>query len=206
VVIARNFVDGERDTAAAGAGANPALLRRPQGANGTPDWSSRARRHLAATWLIVSIAVIGAGATLLCAGIGYNLADRSDEHQAGARRDALRAATSEFRAVFGTSAEIDPRFVRMIEQSTALKDLRFESDPAPEGRETQPVLDAQGRIVGFFTWQPERPLTAMMSRLMPLIACIAFGLVGFAGFSVVQLRRARLVLSASESQARRAAE
>jgi len=113
VVIARNFVDGERDTAAAGAGANPALLRRPQGANGTPDWSSRARRHLAATWFIVSIAVLGAGATLLCVGIGYNLADRSDERHDDTRRAALRAATGEFRAVFGTVGEIDPRFVRI---------------------------------------------------------------------------------------------
>ena len=45
-----------------------------------------------------------------------------------------------------------------------------------------------------------------MNRLMPLIAGIAVALVGFAGFSLCQLRRARRDLAASEEQARRAAD
>ena len=40
----------------------------------------------------------------------------------------------------------------MVEQSTGLKDLKFETEPGPSEREMQPVMDAHGRIAGFFTW------------------------------------------------------
>ena len=55
----------------------------------------------------------------------------------------------------------------------------------------QPVMDAHGRIAGFFTWQKTHPMVQVVSRLLPLIAGIALVLMGFAGFSLWQLRRAR---------------
>ena len=57
----------------------------------------------------------------------------------------------------------------MVEQSTRLKGLRFETDPQSSAREMQPVLDGQGRIAGFFTWERTHPMTRTMGRLMPLI-------------------------------------
>ena len=45
-----------------------------------------------------------------------------------------------------------------------------------------------------------------MNRLMPLVAGIAVVLVGFAGFSFWQLRRAQHDIKASEEQARDAAD
>jgi diguanylate cyclase (GGDEF)-like protein len=142
---------------------------------------------------------------LICAGIGYGLARKSDENQAIEHRAALRGAISEFRALFGDSGEIDPRFIRMIEQNAGVKALKFTAEPEVDARELQPVLNAEGRIVGFFSWEPDRPMTAVMDRLLPLIAGAALGLLGFAGFSLRQLHRARAELAVSEQRALRAA-
>ena len=161
---------------------------------------------LSASRLIVMLAAIAMGTTLACGGIGYPLARQSDAQRAFEQREALRDAISEFRALFGQSGEVDPRFVRMIEQSVGLKGLKFETEPDADGREMQPVIDAQGRIVGFFTFTAEHPMTQAMHRLMPLLAGMVVCLVAFAGFSLWQLRRARRELAASEEQARRAAD
>ena len=49
--------------------------------------------------------------------------------------------------------------------------------------------DSKGRIVGWFSWEPQRPATGMMHRLLPFAATIAAGLVGFAALAMWQLRR-----------------
>jgi diguanylate cyclase (GGDEF)-like protein len=161
---------------------------------------------LSALRLIVLIAVIAMGVTLVSAAVGYSFAARSDARTWSDQRAALRNAIAEFRALFADPGAVDPRFLRMVEQSARLKGLRFEADPASGPREIQPVLDAQGRIAGFFTWDKTYPMTAAMNRLMPAIGGIAFLLVGFAGFALRQLKRARLELAASEEAARRAAD
>ncbi len=188
--------------------ARAALLRLRVPPAGAMTVASRAhtRRMLSASRLIVLLALIAMGATLVCAGIGYGLARQSDERLWSDQRAALRNAIGEFRVLFAKSGDIDPRFVRMVEQSVGLKALKFETDPAPGDREMQPVLDAAGRIAGFFTWQRSYPMTQTVKRLLPLIAGVAFALVGFAGFALRQLRRARVQLAASEEQARRAGD
>lgn len=167
---------------------------------------ARAKRILSASRLIVVLALISLGATFICAGIGYNFARDSDERLWANQRAALRNAISEYRVLFGHGRAVDPRFVHMIEQSVGLKALKFEAVPQPGGREMQPVLDAGGRIVGFFTWQRSYPMAQSMSRLMPLVFGVVAVLVGFAGFSLRQLHRARGELAASEEQAERAAD
>ena len=159
-----------------------------------------------ASRLIVVLAVLAMGATLLIGGIGYGLARQSDERLGSEQRASLRNAIAEFRALFGQSAEIDPRFVHMVEQSVGLKDLKFETEPDLSEREMQPVIDANGRIAGFFTWEKSYPTAVAMNRLMPFAVGIAVVLVGFAGFSLWQLRRARVELSASAELAARAAD
>ncbi len=167
---------------------------------------ARALRMFSASRLIVVLAIIAMGITMLSAGVGYELAHRSDERLWSAQRASLRNAIAEFRTLFGPSRELDPRFVRMIEQSTGLNGLKFETEPSPSEREMQPVIDGNGRIAGFFTWDKAHPMTLAMNRLMPAIVGIAVVLVGFAGFSLSQLKRARRELSASEEQAARAAD
>jgi len=159
-----------------------------------------------ASRLIVVLAVFAMGATMLIAGIGYGLARQSDEQLWLEQRASLRNAIAEFRTLFGQSEAIDPRFVRIVEQSAGLKDLKFETDPSLSEREMQPVIDAHGRIAGFFTWEKSHPMTLAMNRVMPLVVSITVVLVCFAGFSLWQLRRARRELTASEEQAARAAD
>jgi len=159
-----------------------------------------------ATRLIVVLAVFAMGATMLIAGIGYGLARQSDERLWLEQRASLRNTIAEFRTLFGQSEAIDLRFVHMAEQSAGLKDLKFETEPSLSEREMQPVIDAHGRITGFFTWEKSHPMTLAMNRMMPLVVSIAVVLVGFAGFSLYQLRYARRELAASEERAARAAD
>jgi diguanylate cyclase (GGDEF)-like protein len=167
---------------------------------------ARARWMLSASSLVAVLAVLAMTATFVAGAIGYSLAQRSDERIWAEQREALRNAIGEFRQVFSEPGEIDPRFVRMVEQSARLEGLKFETDPPLGTREMQPVLDAHGRIAGFFTWDKTRPMTAAMHRLMPLLAAIAIALVTFAGFALRQLARARRDMAASAELARRAAD
>ncbi len=197
-------MDGEGKTQAAGAkpGRGPlAWLRRGAG---TPR--ARARRMLSASQAIVVLAVLALGATLLAGAVGYGLAQQSDEHLWAEQRASLRNAIGEIRAWIGKSDAIDPRFVRVVEQSAGLKDLKYESDPPPSEREMQPVMDTQGRIAGFLTWQKAHPMVQAMQRLLPLFVGLALVLVGFAGFSLWQLGRVRRELAASAAEAQRAAD
>ncbi len=161
---------------------------------------------LSASQLIVVLAALAVGATVLAGVIGYEVARQSDERLWAEQRASLRNAIGEFRTLFGKTDAVDPRFVRMVEQSAGLKDLKFENDPPASEREMQPVMDGQGRIAGFLTWRKTHPMLRAMQRLMPFIVAIAALLVGFAGFSLAQLKRARRELAASEELARRAAD
>ncbi len=198
------------NTAAAGASPGRSLFawakRRPGGSSRKVAARVHARRTFSASRLIVVLALLAMGATALSAGIGYEVARGSDERLWSDQRTSLRNAVSEFRALFGQSGPLDPRFVRMVEQSTGLQSLKFETEPEVDGRELQPVVDTQGRIVGFFTWDKMHPSTEALKRLMPIIVGVTAMLVGFAGFSLWQLRRVRRELAASEEQAAQAAD
>ena len=197
-------MDADVNTAATGESPQRRLLAWASGGHGAPR--ARARRMLSASQVTVALAVVAIGTTLLCAAIGYGLARQSDERLWLEQRASLRAAIVEFRNLFGNTGKVDPRFVQIVAQSAGLKALKFETDPPAGERETQPVMDAQGRIAGFFTWDRAYPMTRTMNRLMPLVAGIAVVLVGFAGFSFWQLRRAQHDIKASEEQARDAAD
>jgi len=203
-------VDGDVISQATGAKPRRSLLALARrwgaaaGRNGTPR--APALKLFSASRLIMLLAAIATSATLSCAVIGYGLAQRSDEKLWSEQRAALRNAIAEFRVLFGKPGTIDPRFVHMVEQSARLNGLKFETEPAPGEREIQPVLDGQGRIAGFFTWDKAHPMTLAMNRLLPVIGAIAVVLVGFAGFSLRQLKRTRRDMAASEELARRAAD
>ena len=199
-------MDGEVITQAAGAQRGRSLLTWVMRAREGATPRARAKRMLSASQLIVVLAVLAMGGTLLASAIGFEVARQSDERLWSEQRASLRNATAEFRNLFGKADAIDPRFVRMIEQSVGLTGLKFEIDPGLNERELQPVMDAQGRIAGFLTWQKAHPMLRAMQRLMPFIAAIAIVLVGFAGISLAQLARARHELAASEEFARRAAD
>jgi diguanylate cyclase (GGDEF)-like protein len=209
---AGNPVDGEAKTQATGAKPGRSLLawvKRTRAA-GARDLAkaprARRKRVLPASQLIVLLAVLAMGATALIGVIGYDLARQSDERLWTEQRASLNNAVGEFRNLFGKSATVDPRFVRIVEQSVGLKGLAFETDPGAGDREMLPIMDAQGRIAGFLTWEKTHPMMDAMKRLMPFVVAIAIVLVAFVGISLAQLRRARRDLAASQEEARRAAD
>ena len=173
--------------------------------DGTRAPQAQTRRMLGASRLIVLLALLALGASILTTGIGYGLARQSDERLWAEQRAALRTAISEFRAWFGQTGGLDPRFVRMVERSVNIAGLTFETEPS-DRRESQPVIDGNGRIAGFFTWDKKHPMTNAMNRLVPLIAGITAVLVVFAALSLWLLHRTRRELAVSEELARRAAD
>ncbi|MFA6265833.1 MAG: GGDEF domain-containing phosphodiesterase [Pseudolabrys sp.] len=156
--------------------------------------------------VVALLALVALGAILVGAGAGYGIARHSDDERAIEQRAALRNAVGEFRALFGQAREVDPRFVRMVEQSARLKGLKFDTAPDDDGREMQPVVDADGRIAGFFTWEKTAPTAEAVNAMMPFIIALAVALVAFAGFSIWQLKRANRELTESEALVRRAAD
>ena len=68
----------------------------------------------------------------------------------------------------------------------------------------RPVMDADGRIAGFFTWDKSYPMVGVMGRLASPFAIVAVVLFGFAALSLWQLKRARRELAVRELQAARA--
>jgi diguanylate cyclase (GGDEF)-like protein len=161
---------------------------------------------LSAARLILPLVVLGIGATSLCALVGFNLARQSDNLRIENQHAAVRAGIAEFRSSYGDGNELDTRLVDMVAQLAGIKDLGSEADAALPAAEFEPVLNRQGRIAGFLTWPRETPMTAIMKRLLPLIGGIALCLIGFTGFSLRQLGRARRELAASEQHSSDLAE
>ena len=111
---------------------------------------------------------------LACAAIGLSVTRRDDSRLAAERHAALQAALDELHVVFGDVDRFDAGQLGLIERRTGLADLRFDADPgAAGGREVQSVHDAQGRIVGWFSWTPDRALIRAMDWL--------WGIAGAAG-------------------------
>jgi diguanylate cyclase (GGDEF)-like protein len=160
------------------------------------------QRFLSSSWLIVLLALLGMGAALLCAGLGFGLARQSDERAEATQRAALRASIAEVGIQFGGGN--DPGSVAKVQKSAGLKGLQFETDPPLGERAMQPVLNSQGRIVGFFTWDTVWPMVSAISRLMPLLVVSVTALIAFVGFALWQLQRARKNLADTEDRARRA--
>jgi len=181
------WLDRLRARLAARAGRRPAVSR------------GSASRFIAPLALLV---VVG---TAACVGLGLMLAERADDSLESANRKSLRGAIEALQALSPDVSRLDPALIRALERASGLKDLRFDHDPPGSGRQVQSLLDANGRIVGWFSWDAQRPATALLYRLLPLGALIAAGLLGFAGLALWQLNRLGRLLVRSEQAAHRLA-
>jgi diguanylate cyclase (GGDEF)-like protein len=144
-------------------------------------------------------------ATIVCAVIGLVLAWQADDKLEGANRKSLRGAIEALQVLSPDVSRLDPALIRALERASGLKDLRFDHDPPGNGREMQSLLDEKGRIVGWFSWEAQRPAMALMYRLLPLGVLIAASLLGFAGLALWQLNRLGRLLVRSDETARRLA-
>jgi diguanylate cyclase (GGDEF)-like protein len=96
----------------------------------------------------------------------------------------------------------DPRLIRILEEASGLRGLRFDDDLPNGDREVQTLLDRNGRIVGWLNWDPERSATATMNGISPLAALIALGFASLLAAALWQLRRLDFRLTKSQQQIR----
>jgi diguanylate cyclase (GGDEF)-like protein len=155
---------------------------------------------------IAPLALLVGVATVVCAVLGLALAWQADDNLEGANRKSLRGAIEALQVLSPDVSRLDPALIRALERVSGLKDLRFDFDPPGNGRAMQSLLDEKGRIVGWFSWQAQRPSTALMFRLLPLGALIAAALLGLAALALWQLNRMGRLLVRSEQAARRLAD
>jgi diguanylate cyclase (GGDEF)-like protein len=153
--------------------------------------------------LIVGSAIFAVIVATIFGFVAFAVAKASDARDAEVHRSALREAVADYRGLLDVHSE---RFLRLIERSSGIKTLRFETDIGGGAGEAQPVIDRDGRIAGMLTWQPATPMTNLVRRSMPLVIAIVLALSGLAGFALYQLRRSRMELALSEERARAAAE
>jgi diguanylate cyclase (GGDEF)-like protein len=153
--------------------------------------------------LIAPLACLMFAATIVCTGLAYVLARQADDYLEAEHRRALTGAVQALQAVSPDLARVEPALIVLLERASGLQELKFEREPAGQGRERQSMLDRNGRIIGWFSWVLERPATRMLHRLFPFAATIAFGLVGFAVLAMWQLRRLGVELAQTEQHVER---
>jgi diguanylate cyclase (GGDEF)-like protein len=124
------------------------------------------------TLMILAVAMIG------CAVAGCLITQDNARSVEIKQHIALQKAIDEARTVFGDGRRIDGGELRLIEEWSGLRDLHFGADFAPErGRELQSLLDARGRILGWFSWTPHRPRLDIMYWLWALVGAVGTVLV-----------------------------
>jgi diguanylate cyclase (GGDEF)-like protein len=162
-------------------------------------------RRLGTPRLVATLALFVLCVSFFCAIVGYARVSEFDNSQGLERRAALLGAIEDIRQSGADFSALDPRHIKGIERAAGLKDLRFETDPdlkrGSDNREVQSVLDRQGRIVGWFSWEPDRSMRDALGRLRPLLALTGLFLVGFAGIALWQVRVAVRELGKSEQRA-----
>src|SRR6202140_1716949 len=131
------------------------------------------------------------------------MARQADDRVEAGHRQALRGSVEALQAVAPDLSGSDPRVIRILEEASGLRGLRFDDDPPDGDRETQTLLDRNGRIVGWLNWDPVRSATATMNGISPLAVLIALGFVSLLAAALWHLRRLDLRLTVSQQQIRK---
>jgi diguanylate cyclase (GGDEF)-like protein len=130
------------------------------------------------------------GVVLICAGIGLVDIGRNDRRLESQRHAALQSALDELRPVFGNADHFDPSELRLIERRADLADLRFDTElSADSGREVQSLTGEGGRILGWFSWSPDRTLSRAMTELWWIGAVVGIALLICGGLALRSARR-----------------
>src|SRR5438105_1061546 len=147
-------------------------------------------RRLWTPRLAATLALFVISATFFSVIVGYALVSQADDRQSLERRAALLGAIEDIRGTGADFSALDTRHIKGMERTAGLKDLRFETEPVAGDREIQSVLNKSGRIIGWFSWEPDRSMSNALSQLRPLLGLTGVFLVGFAGIALWQVRRA----------------
>jgi len=138
---------------------------------------------------VSSYALMGlAGAMFVCAVAGLAVTLREDSRLAAERHAALQLVLDEMSAA-GNADHLDDSQLQIIARRAGLNDLRFDTDDAGiAGREEQSLHDAQGRILGWFSWAPDRALIRALIWLWGIIGAFgaALGVCAFMAAGLIQ--------------------
>src|SRR5262249_2773308 len=100
---------------------------------------------------------------------------------------------------------LDAGLIGVFEKMSGVATLAFDAE-APQGdRDVHSLIDAQGRIVGWLSWQREHPTMDAVVRLLPLLGAAAAMLVLFPASAISQISRATKQLASSEADAHKIA-
>ncbi len=135
-------------------------------------------------------ALILAFAVLACAAIGFTEAQRSGSDLAAEQHAALQAALGEPNGGTAELQHFDADTLSRVAERAGLRDLRFDAElTADRGREVQSLHDAQGRIVGWFSWALDRGFIGAMAWLWSLLGLVGIALAAAASLSMRATRR-----------------
>jgi diguanylate cyclase (GGDEF)-like protein len=108
-------------------------------------------------------------------------------------------------AVLVRTKRLDSGLIGVFEKMSGVAALAFDAE-APHGdRDVQSLIDPQGRIVGWLTWQREHPAMDAVVQLLPLLGAVGIMLVLFAASALSQISRATKQLATSEADAHKIA-
>ena len=155
-------------------------------------------RRKAISRLLTPMAVLLIGATIFCAAAVSVVMRQADERHDVDRRRALQGIVAERGA---GASDLDPGLVRNLEQTWGLRALRFETEPEIGSRDSQPVMDDAGRILGWFTWDPDQRLSRAFNNLSPFFLIVGVSLILFLGLAIWLVRRSTRDLAISEQRA-----
>jgi diguanylate cyclase (GGDEF)-like protein len=158
-------------------------------------------RRLWTPRLVATLALFVISATFFSVIVGYALVSQADDRQSQERRAALLGAIEDIRGSGADFFTLDARHIKGIERTAGLKDLRFETEPVAGDREVQSVLNRNGRIIGWFSWEPDRSMSNALSQLRPLLGLTGVFLIGFTGIALWLVQRAVGDLGKSEQLA-----
>ncbi len=138
-----------------------------------------------------------AAAMVACAVIGFLVTLRADRRISAEQHAALQLAlndvANDMAYVAGENGRFDDSRIAVIGHRSGLKDLRFDADDsAINGREAQSILDGRGRIVGWFSWAPDRALIRAIIWLWGIIGALGVVLgvsASLAGGLILRLAR-----------------
>jgi predicted signal transduction protein with EAL and GGDEF domain len=156
--------------------------------------------------LVTVIAVTGALLLLVFAMFGYVVARHHDIRDGERMRAALRAGVEDVRPLLKGDEQVDGRLMTLLERASGIPDLKFEANPAADVKNVQPVLNADGRIIGFLSWNREHGLFNLVRPAAFAAIGLALALLIGAGFAVRLLRRHVAALREHERQARAIAD
>jgi diguanylate cyclase (GGDEF)-like protein len=145
--------------------------RRPGGPPGSlmPGWDSA--RVTTILLLVLAVAMVA------CAVFGLTVTQRDDARLEADRHAALQHALDDLHVAFGDVDRFDPGQLQLVERRAGLADLRFDADlTADTGREVQSLHDGEGRILGWFSWTPDRALIRAMNWLWGIVGAVGAAL------------------------------